>query len=490
MSRLPSSVSIGGRSVALALVTLVLFSAAGAAAGTVVFDNGDTPSPYVNEEQLSKSAHPVGQAVTTYEANNGTLVELDAAVNDSTENPYTYSPADVEVGDYGAFPHNENVSALDAAEWSTSGASVADTQTGSGVEAVQITTSAAGDSATFSNFSVTSDENKHYGQLGLVVDSLPAGSVTTVEFVDADGDSKQAVIDPSASVMENDSVVANATGVFVWQQQFGQLPTQTASSSDGTFNDLEKIMVTTTSGSVDTSLFAVNAEKTGMWQYGTQQVKNSDDVWEDETVTNTAGPVSISSMNSLGPTFSNATIHNLQYPAQYTSSALSASDTQVSISDAGNTYPAYDKKAVIYTRLSVPSAYDLSHQGLSLRAEQSLPSDRYVAVEVAEGTGDTAFGNISSSAYSDVTGSFSSENETHVLDETIQPGQEIVVRTQLRLTNDDVTAMQQGASGGSTGFFGSSGGGLGGQVLGAIGGAIAAVVALLGNYWRKARSAV
>lgn len=481
--------SIGRRSMAIALVTLVLFSGVGAAAGSVVFGNGSTPSPYINESELTKSEHPIGQQVTTYEANNGSTVSLAAEVNDSVENPYTYSPADVEVGDYSAFPHEkDDVSALSAAEWTASGATVSNTETGPGVEAVQITSSAAGDSAQFSNFTVTADENKQYGQVGVLVHSVSADGTVAFNFTDADGDYKQAVIDAGAGET-NTTVIANSTGVAVWQVQFGQLTTQTVSGSDGTFNDITSISVTTQSGSADLSLFALNAERTGEWQFGDERYQNSDDEWQTRTITDPTGEVSIASMNSLGPTFSNATIHNLAYPVHYTSSALSTSDTQVNITDAGNTFPAYDKKAVIYTRLSVPSAYDLSHQGLSLRVKQSLPSDRYVSVEVAEGTGDTAFSDISDSAWSDVSGKFSAEDETHVLDETIQPDQEIVVRTQLRLTNDDVSAMKQSPATGGGGFFSGAGGGLG-QIWGAIVGGLAGITALVGNYIRKARKSV
>jgi hypothetical protein len=494
MSGLRSKVPTpSGRALALALVTLVLFSAVGAAAGTAVFGNGTTPSPYINEGELTKSAHPIGQEVTTYEANDGSEQSLDAVVNETEDAPnvYTYSPADVEASDYGAFPHDKSdVSALEAGEWTTSGASVSDTETAPGVEAVQITTSTGGDSATFSNFSVQSDENKKFGQIGVVVNSISADGTVAVNVTDADGDYKQATINTSKDVDTNAAVIANGTGTYVWQEQFGQLTTQSTTGSDGTFNDIEKITVTSETGSADLSIFALNVEKTGEWQFGDHHYQNSDDEWETRTVTEPTGDVSIAAMSSIGPTFSNATIHDLRYPAHYTSSALPESDTQVNISEAGNTYPAYEQKATIYTRLSVPAAYDLSHQDLSLRVEQSLPSDRYVSVQVAEGTGDTAFGEISDNAWTDVSGKFSSENDTHVLDDTIQPDQEIVVRMQLRLTDNDVQMMQQApASGGGGGFFSSAGGGLG-QLWGAIVGGVAGIVALIANSLRKARKAV
>ncbi|WP_256289935.1 hypothetical protein [Halobellus inordinatus] len=489
--RLPS---IGARGLAIALVTLVLFSSVGAAAGTVVFGNGATPSPYINEDQLTKAAHPTGQAVTTYEANDGSQASLDAIVNetDSQPNVYTFSPAQIDAADYGAFPHDKSdVSALTASEWTTSGASVSDTETGPGVEAVQITTSAAGDSASFSNFSVTSDENKKFGQIGVVVHSISSDGTVNVNFTDADGDYKQATINTSQDVTGNAAVIANGTGTYVWQEQFGQLTTNSVSGSDGTFNDIESISVTSETGTVDASIFALNAEKTGEWQFGDHHYQNADDEWETVTVTEPIGDVSIASMGSLGPTFSgdnNVTVHDLRFPVHYTSSALPASDTQATVSDAGNTYPAYDKQATIYTRLSVPEAYDLGHQGLSLRVNQSLPSDRYVSVEVAEGTSDTKFSEISNTAWTDVTGQFSGENETHVLDDTIQPGQEIVVRSQLRLTQDDVTAMQQSPAGGGGGFFSNAGGN--GGIWGAIVGGVGGIVAIIGNYLRKARKAV
>jgi hypothetical protein len=78
-------------------------------------------------------------------------------------------------------------------------------------------------------------------------------------------------------------------------------------------------------------------------------------------------------------------------------------------------------------------------------------------MEAADGTD---FMDVDS--WTDVSGSLGTEGDTSTLDDTIQPGQEIVVHEEVLVTGDERDALM--ATGGA-GQFGSGGGGLLDQIF-------------------------
>lgn len=465
------------RLLAIGLVALTLVAqplAVAAAAGGVSFsDDSPAPNPEVSVN-VTKSTHMMEWSDDlAYENDNGEKATLNAAVNDSYDNPYWYTASDVNATDFDAFPHDKSdVSALDAGEWTTSGATVSNVETGPGVDAVNFATSGSltsggSESATFSNFSVTSDESKRTLQLVLDVVSIDSGASLEVRIVDEDGDYKMAEINTSRSSGED--YIASATGEgIVYQAQLGKLDTM--GSGDGTFDNIQKVELVAQDADVEVNIAGLNVEKMGMWDFGdTRMDTDGDDELESTSVMENkdGGAIMVESLDTLGDTFSQAYINDLTIAVDFRASDLEDEDVMLE-TEMTDAYPGYAGTATIYYRLSLPAQYDLSYSDATLTDEQSVTSDRVMSVEYAEGTADTEFGNISS--YSDITGQYGTEGTEVTVDETIQSGQSLVIKYKFKFTESQFDAIEA-SSGGAAGPA-KAPGGIDLPFIGAIGGII------------------
>lgn len=477
---------------ALVMVSMVATPAAAALA----FGDSGAPNPYIDADTTIDSYDASWGDNLQYADDSGETQNLPAKVNKSndvddigagTVNPYTYTATDVAADDFGEFPRNGEddnaASALDASEWSSdlSGSagtgSVSDVETAPGVDAVRLQTSsqASGDTAifTYSNFTVTSDENKRFLQLAADINTLDSGTVAEVRVVDEDGDYKSLTIDTGAN-QSDAGVLANQTGEgHVSQQQLGDLTTQ--GTGDGTFNNIEKIEVHVNDGNLDAEFSLVNAEKMGAYDFGEKRVDNDDD-GEFETVDHTEphGEISVHSMETLGDTVGSATIMGLTVPVHYQASDLGDSDMSSAFEEASS-YPGFDILASIYYKLELPGAYDLSHSNAVLKTTTQWPGERYVTVELKEDAGDTDFEDIEN--WNDQTSTHDSQDKDITLDSTIQSDTEYALHYELKLTDSEADGLQQATSSGAGGGLFSSGGGgiigfftsLPGMILGGIG---------------------
>ncbi|WP_049934666.1 hypothetical protein [Haloplanus natans] len=462
------------------LIALVLLSAVAPAATAQVNDGSDyTQGAYI-EADVTKDVHQLDwSSALTYEADDGSQAQLPGTLNESVNNTYQYQATDLEAAALGEFPRkdesNNSASGLDASEWTASGASVTDTEPAAGVEAIGVSASAAGDSASYSNFSVSSDEPNRYLQLVLDVNSLASGAEVQIEVVDSDGDYKQAIVNGSASMAED--VIATGTGEgYVYQRQLGKMATNTA--GDGTFDNIEKVRIEFVGGTADLTITGMNVEKMTTWSFGERKVDtDDDDGLETETVTEhkETGAIAIDDLSTIGDALDEGAIHDLTMPVKFRTSDVGGSDVQVNFT-AADGYPSFSDRASLYYRLELPSAYDLSYADAELVAETELPSNRYLAVEYAEGVSDTEFTDIST--WSDETSQFDNEGDKVSLDTTIQPGQKIAIHAKYLVTGDERSAIE--SSGVVGGPIGDSGGGFFSN-LPLIGGIAAAIGAVIGR---------
>jgi hypothetical protein len=466
---------------AIGLAALLLLSAVAPSATAQVNDGSDhTQGAYI-EADVTKDVHQLSWSSSlTYEADDGSQAQLPGKLNESVNNTFEFQATDLEAAALGEFPRkdsegNNSASGLDASEWTTSGASVSDSEPAAGVEAIDVTASAAGDSATYSNFSVSSDEPNRYLQLVADVNSLGSGTEVQIEVVDSDGDYKTARINSSVSMAED--VIATGTGEgFVYQRQLGEMATTTA--GDGTFDNIEKVRFEFVGGTADLTITGLNVEKMSTWSFGERKVDtDSDDELETETVTEhkETGTIAIDDLSTLGDAFDAGAVHDLTMPVKFRTADLGTSDVMVNFT-AADGYPSFSDRVDLYYRIKLPSAYDLSYANAELKAETELPSNRYLAVEVAEGVSDTDFEEISS--WSDSTSMFDSEGDEVSLDNTIQPGQEIAVHAKYLVTGDERDAIE--SSGVIAGPIGDSGDGLFSNIP-LLGGVVAAIGAVIGR---------
>ncbi|WP_311174094.1 hypothetical protein [Halobellus ordinarius] len=152
-------------------------------------------------------------------------------------------------------------------------------------------------------------------------------------------------------------------------------------------------------------------------------------------------------------------------------------DAEASFSSADG-YPRFSDRADLYYRLKLRSAYDRSYANAELRAEVAVPSNRYLTVQNAEGTGDTDFDDITS--WSEVTSQFDNEGEEVTIDSTIQPGQTIAFNANYLVTGDERDAIE--SSGVVGGPIDDSGGGPLSNIP-----VIGVIVAALGAVWARIR---
>jgi hypothetical protein len=468
----------------IGLVALLLLSTVGAP--VTAQSGGDFTQGARVEVDVTKDVHQFDwDSALAYEANDGDTVQFDASLNDSVNNSFEYQASHLEADALGAFPRidgesNNSASALDASEWSTSGASVSDAEPASGVDAVSVSASAAGDSATYSNFSINSDEPNRYLQLVADVDSLSSGTEVQIRVVDSNGDYKTARINGSAAMAED--VIATGTGEgFVYQRQLGKMDTTNA--GDGNFDNIETVEIHFVGGTADVTLTGMNVEKMSTWSLGEEKVDSDtdDDDLETETVLEhkETGPIAIHDLNTIGSAFDSGAVHDLTMPVTFRTEDLETSETEVNFT-AADGYPSFSDRANLYYRLNLPSAYDLRYSNARLVAEVEVPSNRFLSVEYAEGVSDTDFSDIGS--WSDVTSQFDNEGNEVTLDTTIQPGQSIAFHAQYLVTSDERSSIED--SGIVGGPIGDSGGGI--FDLPVIGG----IVAALGAVWARIRGTI
>ena len=469
---------------AIGLVALLLISTVGSAGVLAqVNDTSEYTQGACLEADVTKDVHQLSwDDPLTYEADDGSTAQLPGTLNDSANNTFEFQATDLEAAALGEFPRksdegNNTASGLDASEWSTSGASTTDTEPAPGVEAVDVSASAAGDSATYSNFSITSDEPNRYLQLVLDVNSLASDAEVQIRAVDDDGDYKQARINGSSSLDED--VIATGTGEgYVFQRQLGEMDTIT--SGDGTFDNIESVEIHFVGGTADVTITALNVEKMSTWSFGERKVDtDGDDELETETVTEhkETGPLAIDNLGTFGDAFDDGAVHSLTMPVHFRTADLGETDASVNFT-AADGYPSFSDRVDLYYRLELPSAYDLSYSDARLVADTELPSNRYVSVEFAEGVSDTEFDEIST--WSDTTSKFDNEGDEVSIDTTIQPGQKIAFHAKYLVTGDERDAIE--SAGVVGGPIGDSGGGPFSNIP-VIGG----IVAALGGIWARVK---
>lgn len=467
----------GGIAGLLALTVLLSVVATPAAAAGGITWSGDSnaPNPTIGADVTVDewNGAEMDSALEYYD-DSGDVASLPASVNESNDNPITVTATDIDFSERNEFPRksdedgDNDASALDDSEWTTSGATVSSTTTAPGVDALGYSGSASSDSATYSNFSVADGEKSY---LTIAADISSASGTPTIQVTDADGDYVEFELYNASADSDADTVLTNTTGEgMVLQQQIGDQTV--AGSGDGTFDSAEEITI---SGDVDADISVLDSERTRSITFGERLVDNDDDdELETVTVTEPTGAYSVANLAGFDAVMEDATFYGVTVDARFQASDLT-DDSDVSASFASdNDYPQWDQVGNFDFKISLPTAFDLSYSNAELVDEPELPDERYKTVELAEGVGDTDFEDIS---YSDVTSSYSGGEVT--LDSTVSSGTEYAISYTVVLTNGEVDAIQS-TGGGGAGPMDAGGGGPIDFILSIPGIIISGVVSFLG----------
>jgi len=470
------------------LVGLLAFSLLASAGALALNQSADkTPNPRITS-QVTKSEHKMGDwGAMDYQANDGSMATLPGEINQSVDLPVAYKATDVNFSAADEFPRSTDADHATESQLWTKDASgsagtgtVSNTTTATGVDAVQMSTSSQTSSDTmsftYSDFTVSSDENSRYLQIALDVNTLDSGATVNVSVVDSDGDERRAILATGENYADA-NVIGNSTGEgLVYQEELGQIPLE--GSGSGTWNDIEKVRVDVHDANADVEISALNLERQSPWTWGeneTSQITNHGE----------GGYINITSLGTLGSTFEDATLHDVSIQVDLPASNLSDDRVEANFTrDETDAYPGYFGTADIYYRVSARSAYDLSWGNPETVETQSLPGNRYITVEHASGVGSTDFQDIEDSKWTDKTDSYGAEGE-NVSVASISSGDENVIHYELKLQEDRFKRFQRSGAPGS--FEGQQEGPLS-MLFSLPGLAVSSLLALLGIKKRRSGS--
>jgi hypothetical protein len=462
--------------IALAVLSSMVATPVIAAGGIGWGGDAKTPNPEIETEVTVDEWNGADfDSALEYYDDAGDPAELPASLNESNDNPVTLTATAIDFDQRDEFPRTDDeeensASALDADEWTTSGATVSSSTTSAGVDALNVAGTASGDSATYSNFTVADGEKSY---VTIAADINSASGTPTLQLTDGDGDYVEVTLYDSAANAGDDDVLANSTGDGkVLQHQVGDLEVQ--GSGDGSFDATEEITV---SGDIDADISVLDAERTRELTFGEKLVENEDDELETVTITEPRGSYSVSGMDTLDAVMSDATVFDLTADASFSAADL-RDDADVSAEfGTSDDYPQWDQLGELAFRLELPTAFDLSYSSPELVDEPTLPGERYKDVQIAEGTDDTEFSEIDS--YSSVTSSYDGSEEIS-LDSTVSTGTSYVVTYDVVFTDNEVSAILNAASSGGAAIMGSDSGGLIDSLLSLPGMIISAIAGLVG----------
>ncbi|WP_241659121.1 hypothetical protein [Halorubrum salsamenti] len=143
---------------ALTVLTPMVAMPVAAAGGIGWGSDAKTPNPAIETEvTVDEWSNADFDSALEYYDDSGEAANLPASLNESNDNPVTLTATDIDFDERNEFPRldaedgENSASALDSSEWTTSGATVSDTTTTPGVDALGYVGSATSDSATYSN---------------------------------------------------------------------------------------------------------------------------------------------------------------------------------------------------------------------------------------------------------------------------------------------------------------------------------------------------
>jgi hypothetical protein len=463
-----------------ATIALSVVAPAAAVGGSLVYgDTGKAPSPYASADlTISEKRVSDGDSLL-YQNDNSEWAEFPGELNTSDDvadlgtdyvNPWSFHATDIDDSQFGEFPRkdtesNNSASAFDASEYTTgANATVTDVTTAPNVDAVEVsfadTTGGPDDNtATYGNFSVTSDaEKRHFAMAYDIVSAGGASTITATVHDATDGDTVTVELYNSVGDTSTDDTFATTTGDGkLGQVQLGAVG---ASGGDGSLDEIGKV-VYNADGSAEIEASLIDLERTSKYNLGTERVDtDSDDDFETNTVYSATGEINIRSIESMGSSFDDASIRDVTVPVHAPASLQADADVDAQFDDAEQ-YPSFDSVLNVTYRMELPDQFDLSYANVELRLDQNWNNGRFVTAEYAEAVGDsTDLRDVSDSSYSSFSGSLGSAGTSVTIDSTVSPGDDNVVHLELKLTGDEANAMQTstGSSGGGAIFGGGSGG--------------------------------
>ncbi|WP_336331126.1 hypothetical protein [Haloarcula sp. CGMCC 1.2071] len=497
-------------------------AATGGAAGAATWEGSiNWASEYVDDPYINGSVtvetHEQDHAELDYVNDSGETVSLtdhgivlaSAPDSESAHNPVSLAAKDIRSPEFTAFPRglqwdsdsdgdidseDDEVSALDATHWSTTGAtngSISVTDGDSDSLVIETSSVASGEtvSASIDLSSVASEDAtitdgiaRKYLQTVMDVDSLPSGSTVEFAIIASDGTEVTAHVSPDADT-STVAGLADATGTsLVREARTGEL--ESAQGVD--LPDIQSVEVRVKEDSAGITLHGLNVERESEWEFGVEEYVDSDSNIDTREVTEPSGSFAITSLDSLEAPFDSAVIDGVSYDVEMRASMLPEEQVHARVTDAPSTYDR-GKVLEVVPEFEWPTAYALSTVSAeNMEDEVSVASSRYLTVEVATAVSDidpsddnsTVWEQVDNISWTDRSGSMGSVGSTTELLSSVAASDRSVTHIETNLSESEVEAATSTGSGAAVAASGGSGG---------FGGLMTLVTGLLGGLavWKR-----
>jgi hypothetical protein len=448
------------------------------------------PDPRIEGAEVEVSEVAEGMSDLDYVDNDGaerSLAEWGGILRpeapsgeDDPNNPVSVRADKIEASTFTAYPrdvtddNDDPISALDSANWSTSGMSVSDAG-----DALALDAGAAGDSATLDLSSIE----------GVIDTGIERRVLQTIANVSALGGSgiELSVGDGTNSVTE--TIASSVSSGIVTQTQLGEL------TGAGDLADISEITITAVGGSASLELHAFDIERESELAFGTQEITETNDDGDEETVEEDviepSGYYQITSLETLGSSLSGRVV-DARFDVEFAVEELPSDMVETEFSDAPASRSA-TRQLDLAVEYQLPSAFDLEWLSTgSLMDTGSFPSGNYLGVELLEDADVSEIEDpfdLGDSA-SDVSGQYEIDAEVDLSSQTSispAPGVGTIIHYSVLLSEDQESML----AGGGSGWFGAAGGSAGGDggLLGSFRGFILMIAGAGGALiaWLRAR---
>ena len=367
----------------------------------------DSPLAYIDDSGDTVSLAAAGGVVATGEEGK-------------PHNPISLRADRINAEEFRAFPRgetfqntdgdDEDLSALDAQHWTTdeSGSAgsltVENTSAASEGDALRVATSGQTDTdvatATFSDFEISSGEQRKRLQLVASIDALDDPTVVYVRVRDASDAVNEAWIDTNADSTAAGTIATGTDAGVVYQTQLGDLA--------GDLDTIEEIEIAIEDGNADLTIAGLNLERESEWSFGTREFENADEELETETIEEPTGAYSITSIDSLDENvFNSVSIANVDIDVEFKAGEIGERGVlEHEFSDAER----YDQDSRLDDLVGwdLPSAYDLSYGTLTFNDTVKYPSGRYLEVAYQTGLDELPALDDDRDSWTDATGTYES----------------------------------------------------------------------------------
>lgn len=372
---------------------------------------------------------------------------------DDPNNPVEIRADEIDAETFTAYPrdvtdsNDDPVSALDATNWSTSGATVSDAG-----DSLSFSASAAGDSATLDLSAIE----------GEVESGIERHTIHTVASITSITDGVDITLRDGSGNSVTERIAASVAEGIVTQTAIGNL------TDGGLLEQIAEVELVAVGGAAEMELIGLDLEREGKLVYGKQQATETNDDGEEELVTNDlyepSGYTGITSISSIGSAL-NTSISNIRYYVDVIAAEISSENVSARFTDAPASRSA-SRQLDLTIELEIPTAFDLEWTMGTVMDTGSFPSGNYRMVEILDGEEledlDETF-DLGDSA-TEITGDYSLDTDIDPIALNPAPSQSSLISYSI-LMSEDQESMLKAESGSGGGFFGGAGGSSGGGGL-------------------------